>query len=133
MNITVLFGHVGQTKPLRFSADGTAFFNFTLATNFYYKDKDGNSQQKTTWFKILCKGRLAEWAGEKLKSGSPVLVRGHIENKEYTNKDGVTKRWDEIVVSEINFMSHLEKKDSKDEQKPDDLPGDIPEDIKDLI
>ena len=70
VNKVILIGNLGRDPEVRYSANGQAIANITLATSEAWKDKNtGEKQERTEWHRIVFFGRLAEIAGEYLKKG----------------------------------------------------------------
>lgn len=97
INSVTLFGNVGKDPEVRYMPNGDPVCNFSVATNRKWKDKAGEPQEEVEWHNIVFFGRAAEIAGEYLKRGSQVIVRGRLRTRKYTNKDGVEMRTTEIV------------------------------------
>ncbi|MEK9942327.1 MAG: single-stranded DNA-binding protein, partial [Gammaproteobacteria bacterium] len=68
INKAIVVGNLGRDPEVRYSANGNAIANVTLATTDSWKDKQsGERQEKTEWHRVVFFGRLAEIAGEYLK------------------------------------------------------------------
>ena len=104
INKAILLGHVGNIKEERYTPDGRAVANFSVATNYSYKDKLGVKQESTEWHNIVCFGKLAEIIFEYMKKGMQVYVEGKMRTSEYENKGGVKTRNTEIVANEVLFL-----------------------------
>ena len=90
VNKVILLGNVGQDPEVRFSQQGTAFANVSLATTEKWKDKQtGEQKEKTEWSKLVFSGRLAEVVGEYVKKGSKIYVEGKLETRKWQNQEGV--------------------------------------------
>ena len=103
LNKCMLIGHLGRDPETRYSADGSAITNATMATSESYKDKAGNKQEKTEWHRLVFFGKLAEIAGEYLKKGSLVFVEGRIQTRKW-EKDGVERYSTEIVCERLQML-----------------------------
>jgi single-strand DNA-binding protein len=99
-----IIGNLGKDPEIRYTSDGTAVATFSIATTERKKDKSGNSQDVTTWFRITLWRRLAEIANEYLKKGSQVFVEGKLSQSEYQDKDGNTRTSLEVNASEIQLI-----------------------------
>lgn len=100
-NKVTLVGNLGQDPEIKYTGNGTAVANASLATNEKFKNDDG-WQEKTTWHKLVMWDKIAENAGEYLHKGDTIVVEGKLINDEY-EKDGVK------VVSTKIQVSHLRK------------------------
>ena len=60
LNKVILIGNLGQDPEIRYTQDGKAVSNFSLATNMKWKDKEGNQQEQVEWHRVAVFGNLAE-------------------------------------------------------------------------
>ncbi|MFN6037012.1 MAG: single-stranded DNA-binding protein [Bacteroidota bacterium] len=74
---------------------------FSVATNRYYKNKDGVWQSETTWHNVVAWGKLAEFAMDQLGKGMPVQVEGRLNYRMYTDSNGSDKFIAEIIAGKI--------------------------------
>ena len=63
-NKLILVGNLGRDPELRYTPQGTPVCSFTLATNEKRKDRAGENQDVTTWFRVTLWGRQAETASQ---------------------------------------------------------------------
>ena len=77
INRVTIGGNLGKDPEVRFTPNGKAVANITVATSETWKDKQtGEQKEKTEWHRIVIYQRLAEIAGEYLKKGSKVYLEG---------------------------------------------------------
>ena len=83
VNKVIVLGNLGQDPEVRYTNDGAAIANITVATSESYKDKNSGEQvTKTEWHRVVFYSRLAEIVGEYLKKGSKIYPHQHpIETK----------------------------------------------------
>jgi single-strand DNA-binding protein len=101
--ITVV-GYLGRDPELRYTADGTPVCNFSVATTERRKDRSGEMQDVTTWFRVNVWRRQAEVASQYLKKGRLVYVEGRLSQSEYQDREGQTRTSLEIQASDIQFI-----------------------------
>ena len=101
----ILIGHLGKDPEVRHLEGGNSVANFTLATNDYYKDKQGTRVERTEWHNIAAWRGLAELAEKYLRKGSQVYVEGKLRTRQYQDKDQQTRYITEIVADEISLLS----------------------------
>ena len=99
-----LVGYLGRDPELRYTPDGTPVCNFSVATTERRKDKSGEFQDQTTWFRVSLFGRQAEVASQYLSKGRQVYVEGTLTQREYTDRDGNTRTSLDVRGSEIHFI-----------------------------
>ena len=87
-NKIILVGNLGRDPELRYTPQGTPVCSFSMATNERRKDKAGDFQDVTTWFRVTLWGRQAETAQQYLTKGRPVYIEGRLRVEEYTDKEG---------------------------------------------
>ncbi|MEJ7714061.1 MAG: single-stranded DNA-binding protein [Pyrinomonadaceae bacterium] len=103
-NKVIVVGNLGRDPELRYTPQGTAVCNFTMATNERRKDKSGEQQDITTWFKITVWGKQAETVSKYLTKGRNVYVEGRLHVEEWTDKEGKTRHTLEVNASDVHFI-----------------------------
>ena len=111
INKVILVGNLGAKPDIRFSSDGKAIANFSVATSESWTDKEGNKQERTEWHKVSVFGKLADVCQKYLDKGSKIYVEGKLQTRKWDNKDGVTQYTTEVVLSGWNAT--LQMLDSK--------------------
>ena len=81
-NKVILVGNLGRDPELRYTPQGTPVCSFSMATNERRKDKAGEMQDQTTWFRVTLWGRQAETASQYLTKGRPVYIEGRLRVEE---------------------------------------------------
>jgi single-strand DNA-binding protein len=108
VNKVILLGNLGRDPETRYTADGAAITNITLATSRRYKDSSGQQQEETEWHRVAFFGRLAEIAGEYLKKGRPVYVEGRLRTRKWQDKEGQDRYTTEIVAEQMQLLGSRE-------------------------
>jgi single-strand DNA-binding protein len=104
VNKVLLVGNLGKDPELRYTASGTAVANFSLATTERYKDREGQTQEKTEWHNITAWRQLAEICGKYLQKGKQVYIEGRIQTRSYDDKDGNKRYITEIVADQMRML-----------------------------
>lgn len=104
VNKVILVGNLGKDPEVRHLEGGASVAHFTLATNEYYKDKQGNRVERTEWHNISAWRGLAELAEKYLKKGSQVYVEGKLRTRQYQDKDQQTRYITEVIADEISLL-----------------------------
>ena len=104
VNKVILVGNLGRDPELKYTPNGTAVANFTVATNEVWKDKDGQKQEHTEWHKIVVFGKMAETAGQFLAKGRQVYIEGSIRSRTYKDKEGADKSVFEIKADSLVLL-----------------------------
>ena len=88
LNKVMLIGNLGRDPEIRYSQQGLAIVNFSLATSEQWTDKtSGDRQEKTEWHNIVVFGKQAETCEKYLSKGSQIYVEGKLQTSTY-EKDG---------------------------------------------
>jgi single-strand DNA-binding protein len=92
----VLLGNVGKDPEIKTLQSGAQVANFGLAVSEKYKDRNGEQQEKTTWFDIAAfqtgeRGIVTNVIKPYVKKGSMLFIEGSPEIETY-EKDGQTRR-----------------------------------------
>jgi single-strand DNA-binding protein len=118
INKVILVGRLGRDPEVRYTPDGTAVANFSIATSDEWKDKQtGEKRERTEWHRIVVWRRLAEICGEYLSKGRQVYVEGKLQTRSW-EQDGVTKYTTEIIASDIQFLGGREPMDAPRSSAP---------------
>ncbi|HVF29930.1 MAG TPA: single-stranded DNA-binding protein [Pyrinomonadaceae bacterium] len=104
-NKIIIVGNLGRDPELRYTPQGVAVCNLSLATNERKRDKSGEMQEVTTWFRVTLWRNQAENAAKYLTKGSPVYVEGRLGVEEYTDRDGNNRFSLEVQGTDMHFIS----------------------------
>ena len=105
VNKAILIGNLGNDPDMRYTANGAAVANISIATAESWRDKEsGEQQERTEWHRVVFFGRLAEIVGEYLHKGSQVYVEGRLQTRKWTDKDGQDRYTTEIVANELQML-----------------------------
>ena len=104
-NKIIVVGNLGRDPELRYTPQGTAVCDFSIATNEKRRDKSGEMQDVTTWFRVTTWGKQAENASKYLAKGKSVYIEGRLRLEEYTDRDGKTRHNLEVNASDMQFLS----------------------------
>jgi len=103
-NKIIIVGYLGRDPELRYTPQGTPVCDFSIATTERRKDKSGEFQDHTTWFRVSLFGRQAEVASQYLSKGRQVYVEGSLSQREYTDKEGNARTSLEVRGSDLQFI-----------------------------
>jgi len=102
---TQVIGHLGRDPEMRYTQNGTAVTSFNVATTRKWTSANGEQQEKTTWFRVSCWGKLAETTAQYLQKGRLVFVEGEIEASAWTDKEGAPRASLELRAFTVKFLS----------------------------
>ena len=101
VNKVILIGNLGKDPEVRYTPNGLAVANLTIATSEAWKDKQsGENQERTEWHRVVMYSRLAEIAGEYLRKGSKIYIEGRLQTRKWQDKNTNTDRYTTEVVAD---------------------------------
>ncbi|RIQ74552.1 single-stranded DNA-binding protein [Bordetella avium] len=106
VNKVIIVGNLGRDPEVRYSPDGAAICNLSLATTSQWKDKaSGERREETEWHRIVMYNRLAEIAGEYLKKGRSVYIEGRLKTRKWQDKQtGADRYATEIIADQMQML-----------------------------
>jgi len=101
---TIVVGNLGNDPEMRYTPNGKAVANFSVAVNRKYAGKDGQTHEKTKWFRVTAWDKLAETCNQYLHKGRQVLVAGEVQASAYANQAGEPAASLELTAREVQFL-----------------------------
>jgi single-strand DNA-binding protein len=109
INKVILIGNLGRDPEVRYTPNGSAICNISVATTRNWKDKtSGDKVEETEWHRVVFYDRLAEIAGEYLKKGRPVYVEGRLKTRKWQDKDGKDVYTTEVIADNMQLLGGRE-------------------------
>ncbi len=130
----IIVGYLGGDPEMRYTPNGQAVTNFSVATSNRFTGSDGQLVDETTWFRVSVWGRQAETTNQYLKKGSRVLVEGRMtpdratgSPRIWTRQDGTPAASYEVSAFTVRFLSSRQEDEvyqesSSTEQQDDEIP-----------
>lgn len=104
VNKVILVGNLGRDPETRYTQNGSAVTQFSIATSDSWRDKStGEQQDRTEWHNIVCFARLAEIAGEYLQKGSKVYIEGSLRTSSW-EQEGQKRYRTEVMARELQML-----------------------------
>lgn len=103
-NKIIIVGNLGRDPELRYTPQGNAVCSFSVATSEKRRDKGGDMQDITTWFRVTLWGKQAETASKYLTKGKPVYIEGRLRTEEWTDRDGNNRQSLEVNATDMQFI-----------------------------
>jgi len=128
VNKVILVGNLGQDPEGRFTPQGTAVTNLSVATNESWKNQNGELQDRTEWHRVVMYGKMAETANEYMHKGQMVYVEGRLQTNEWEDQNQVKRRTTEIKCDNFTMLgrrgdtSTQTKNQTEETDQDDDLP-----------
>jgi single-strand DNA-binding protein len=107
VNKVTLIGRLGKDPELKYTASGTPFCRFSMATDDSWNDKNsGERQERTEWHNIVAWDRLAEICNQYLTKGQLVYIEGALQTREWDDQDGNKRRITEIRARDMVMLGN---------------------------
>ena len=75
--------------------------NFSIAVNRRFK-REGDTET-ADFFNVVAWNKTGEFVGKYFKKGQQILVSGRIENRNWTDQQGVKHYATDIIAEEVDF------------------------------
>ena len=109
INKVILIGNLGRDPEVRYTPNGSAVCNVSIATTRTWKNKDsGEKMEETEWHRVVFFDRLAEIAGEYLKKGRSVYVEGRLKTRKWQDKEGKDQYTTEVMATDMQMLGSRE-------------------------
>jgi len=111
-NQVILLGNLTRDPELRYTPQGVAVSDFSIAVHRKFNKKDGEAVEEVAFVDVTAWARLAEICAEFLKKGRPLLVGGRLAQDRWEDEATGQKRSRLRVVAEtIQFLGSGSKDD----------------------
>ena len=127
LNRVTLIGNLGGDATLRYTNNGQAVSNLSLATTDKWRDAGGDLKEHTEWHRVTLWGKTAESLNEYLTKGRQIYVEGRLQTREWEDKDGNKQRTTDIVARQVLLLGSRPgtpetRAESGESPPPDDIP-----------
>ena len=102
-NKVMLGGRLTADPELKQTQSGIPVASFSIAVNRRFGAKDGN-QPQADFFNVTAWRATAEFVSRYFKKGSSIFVVGTIQNRSWTDPQGVKHYATDIVADEVSFV-----------------------------
>jgi single-strand binding protein len=105
VNRVIIIGHLGNDPEIRTMPNGEMIANISVATSESWTDKNsGEKKTQTEWHRIVLYRRLAEIAGQYLKTGSQVYIEGRLKTRKWQDSNGQDRYTTEIQGDNLQML-----------------------------
>lgn len=112
MNKIMLIGNLGKDPDMSYTDRGKALTKFSLAVNRVTRAAGGERKEETEWFNIVAWDNLAETCNTYLKKGQKVFVEGRVQQRKYTDKNGVERTAVDVVINDMEMLTPRDRQSS---------------------
>ena len=81
LNKALIIGRITQDLELKSTNNGTKVLNFSVATNYVYKDANGNKVEQTEFHNVVSFGKQAETIAQYFVKGQEIFVEGRLQTR----------------------------------------------------
>jgi single-strand DNA-binding protein len=118
VNKVILLGRLGQDPTVRYTSNGTAVANFSIATSETWKDQSGEKKERTEWHRIVAFGKLGEICVEYLTKGKQVYIEGRLQTQEWEDRDKNKRTTTQIIITTMQMLGSPGEGKAADKKEP---------------
>lgn len=144
LNEAQVIGNMTQDIEVRYTTNGSAVANFSVATNRSFRRQGSDEwQEEVAFHNIVVWGSDAESLSQRAKKGTRIYIKGRLQTRSWEDQDGKKNYRTEIIAEKIILLDRYERgaqesvsptskqvsseqkaseSTSSDEIDPDDLP-----------
>ena len=105
VNKVILVGRLGRDPEMKYTASGTPFCRFSIATDDSWTDKgSGERTERTEWHNIVVWDKLAEICNSYLTKGRQVYIEGSLQTREWDDQDGNKRKTTEVRARDMVLL-----------------------------
>jgi len=108
VNKVILIGNLGRDPEVKYTQNGTAVANLSVATNEVWTDKSGQKQERTEWHRVVVWGKQAQVLSEHLTRGKQVYVEGALQTRSWDDRDGNKRYTTEVRAVRVLMLGRAE-------------------------
>ena len=116
-----IIGNLGSDPEQRFTGEGVAMTSIRVAVNSRRRGADGESVERTDWFRVRTMGSKAEYV-QRFTKGQRVLVIGRLEIGEWTTREGEARTSYDIWADDVVNLSPREDGGRSQDQSASSAP-----------
>ncbi len=107
LNKVIVVGNLTRDPEVRTTPNGQNVCSFSVATNRYWNDQQGQRQSSAEYHNIVAWSKLSDVASQYLKKGSLVMIEGRLQTRNWEGQDGVKRYRTEIITENIQLGPRL--------------------------
>ena|SRR5690625_2961345 len=113
INNFIGIGRTTKDIDLRYSQNGTAIANFTIAITRRF------DKEKTDFIRCIAFKKTAELIAQYVKKGNQIGIEGSIQTGSYQDKEGKTVYTTDVIVNNVQFLESKNNSQPKQQQRVD--------------
>lgn len=112
MNKVILMGRLTRDPEIRYTQNtNLTVANFSIAVNRRFK-REGDTET-ADFFNVVAWNKTGEFVGKYFKKGQQVLVSGRLQNRNWTDPQGVKHYATDVIADEVEFADSKKNSDSE--------------------
>ena len=115
-NKVMLGGRLTADPELKQTANQIPVVTFSIAVNRNFRAKD--AQQQADFFNVTAWRATAEFVSRYFRKGSSIYIVGSIQNRSWTDQQGVKRYATDIVADEVHFVDSRSESSYAPTQQP---------------
>lgn len=104
VNQVIILGNLGADPEMRYMQGGDPVTECRVAVSRQWTGKDGQRQEETEWFTVVCYSKLAEIANQYLRKGRKVYFQGRLRTRSWDGDDGKKHYKTEVVAETMQLI-----------------------------
>ena len=94
-------GYLSKDPEVRYTQNNMPVANFSIAVNRRFK-REGDTET-ADFFNVIAWNKTGEFVGKYFKKGQQIIVSGRIENRNWTDQQGLKHYATDIIAEEVYF------------------------------
>ena len=94
-------GRLTKDPEVRYTQNNMPVANFSIAVSRRFAKE--NDEVKADFFNVIAWNKTGEFVGKYFKKGQQILVSGRIENRNWTDQQGVKHYATDVIAEEVDF------------------------------
>ena len=111
LNKVMIIGNTGRDAELRYTANGTAISDFSVAVNSRRRSASGDWEDETEWFQVTLCGDRAERISQYITKGKQIYVEGRLRTRNWDDDQGVRHYRTEVIANNVEFLDRRRDQD----------------------
>ena len=117
INVVTLIGRVGNDPDMKYFESGSVKCRLTLAVN-----RRGRDSEQTDWFNLEIWGKTAQVAGDYVKKGKQIAVKGSLKFDTWSDRTtGINRSSPVIVVDQLELLGSKKDTEYEIDSNPDNF------------
>ena len=98
LNQAEIVGNMTRDPELRQTPNGNSVASFGVATNYSWKDRSGQQQEKTEFHNVVAWDALAQSMAQNFKKGRKVFIQGRLQTRSWETPEGTKRYTTELIA-----------------------------------